>query len=97
MVWRGRGKARAREGKGPRRWHTRGGRVGAAAYRPVNGGPRGLSLRHREDKDVDVQLLLFELFGGFGRGVGEILWKAANVLQNKLTRARSTSSSIDVG
>ena len=42
----------------------------------------------REDKDVDVQLLLFESFGGFGKGVGEILWKAANVLQNKLTRAQ---------
>ena len=42
-----------------------------------------------EDKDVDVQqLLLFESFGGFGKGVGEILWKAANVLQNKLTRAQ---------
>ena len=39
----------------------------------------------REDKDVDVQLLLFESFGGFGKGVGELLWKAANVLQNKLT------------
>ena len=39
-------------------------------------------------KDVDVQLLLFESFGGFGKGVGEILWKAANVLQNKLTRAQ---------
>ena len=39
----------------------------------------------KEDKDVDVQLLLFESFGGFGKGVGEILWKAANVLQNKLT------------
>ena len=34
----------------------------------------------REDKDVDVQLLLFESFGGFGKGVGEILWGAANVL-----------------
>ena len=33
-----------------------------------------------------MQLLLFESFGGFGKGVGEILWKAANVLQNKLTR-----------
>ena len=33
----------------------------------------------REDKDVDVRLLLFESFGGFGKGVGEILWKAANV------------------
>ena len=42
----------------------------------------------REDKDVDVQLLLFESFGGFGKGVGELLWKAANVLQNKLTRAQ---------
>ena len=39
-------------------------------------------------KDVDVQLLLFESFGGFGRGVREILWKAANALQNKLTRAQ---------
>jgi len=35
-----------------------------------------------------VQLLLFESFGGFGKGVGEILWKAANVPQNKLTRAQ---------
>ena len=26
--------------------------------------------------------------GGFGKGVGEILWKAANALQNKLTRAQ---------
>ena len=42
----------------------------------------------REDKDVDVRLLLFESFGGFGKGVGEILWGAANVLQNKLTRAQ---------
>ncbi|EOD08793.1 hypothetical protein EMIHUDRAFT_217049 [Emiliania huxleyi CCMP1516] len=41
----------------------------------------------REDKGVDVRLLLFESFGGFGKGVGEILWEAANVLQNKLTRA----------
>ena len=30
----------------------------------------------------------FESFGGFGKGIGEILWKAANVLQNKLTRAQ---------
>ena len=38
---------------------------------------------------LDVQqLLLFESFGGFGRGVREILWKAADVLQNKLTRAQ---------
>ncbi|EOD31647.1 Hypothetical protein EMIHUDRAFT_231629 [Emiliania huxleyi CCMP1516] len=42
----------------------------------------------REDKDVDVRLLLFESFGGFGKGVGEILWGAANLLQNKLTRAQ---------
>ena len=28
------------------------------------------------------------MFGGFGKWVGEILWKAANVLQNKLTRAQ---------
>ena len=44
----------------------------------------------KEDKDVDVQLLLFdhESFGGFGKGVGEILRKAADVLQNKLTRAQ---------
>ena len=27
-------------------------------------------------------------FLGFGKGVGEILWDAANVLQNKLTRAQ---------
>ena len=39
----------------------------------------------RTTKDVDVRLLLFESFGGFGKGGGEILWKAANVLQNKLT------------
>ena len=38
--------------------------------------------------DVDVQLLLFESFGGFGKGVREILRKAADVLQNKLTRAQ---------
>ena len=35
-----------------------------------------------------MRLLLFESFGGFGKGVGEILWDAANVLQNKLTRAQ---------
>ena len=35
-----------------------------------------------------MRLLLFESFGGFGKGVGEILWTAANVLQNKLTRAQ---------
>ena len=36
-----------------------------------------------------MQLLLFESFGGFGKGVGAIvLWRAANALQNKLTRAK---------
>ena len=35
-----------------------------------------------------MRLLLFESFGEFGKGVGEILWDAANVLQNKLTRAQ---------
>ena len=35
-----------------------------------------------------MQLLLFESFGGFGKGVGGILWRAANALQNKLTRAQ---------
>ena len=35
-----------------------------------------------------MQLLLFESFGGFGKGVREILRKAADVLQNKLTRAQ---------
>ena len=42
----------------------------------------------REDKGVEVQLLLFESFGGFGKGVHEVLRKAADVLQNKLTRAQ---------
>ena len=51
---------------------------------------RRVSLDAREDKDVDVQLLLFESFGGSGRGGrraplegGE---RAADV--NKLTRAQ---------
>ena len=35
-----------------------------------------------------MQLLLFESFGGFGKGVREILRRAADVLQNKLTRAQ---------
>ena len=47
----------------------------------------------REDKGVEVQLLLFESFGGFGKGVREILRRAADVLQNKLTRAQSVSTS----
>jgi len=36
---------------------------------------------------------MFESIGGFGKGVREILWKAADVLQNKLTRAQSVSTS----
>ncbi|EOD21129.1 hypothetical protein EMIHUDRAFT_241596 [Emiliania huxleyi CCMP1516] len=71
---------------GTGRWHTRGGRVVGGDRRiPSYGGDYRYA---REDKDVDVQLLLFESFGGFGRGVREILRKAANVLQNKLTRAQ---------
>ncbi|EOD38782.1 hypothetical protein EMIHUDRAFT_224195 [Emiliania huxleyi CCMP1516] len=34
-----------------------------------------------EDKDVDVQLLLFESFGGFGRGyLDEVTWTTKNWL-----------------
>ena len=76
-------KAKGERGQGTGRWHTRGGRVVGGDRRiPSYGGEYRYA---REDKDVDVQLLLFESFGGFGKGVGEILWKAANVLQNKLT------------
>ncbi|EOD38865.1 hypothetical protein EMIHUDRAFT_251615 [Emiliania huxleyi CCMP1516] len=57
----------------------------ALAYQ---GGAGGDYRYAREDKGVDVQLLLFESFGGFGKGVREILRKAADVLQNKLTRAQ---------
>ena len=53
---------------------------------------RGGDYRYaREDKGVEVQLLLFESFGGFGKGVREILRKAADVLQcteQALTRAQ---------
>ena len=38
-----------------------------------------IALRQEEDKGVEVQLLLFESLGGFGKGVREILWKAANL------------------
>ena len=79
-------KAKGERGQGTGRWHTRGGRVVGGDRRiPSYGGEYRYA---REDKDVDVQQLLFESwtwFGGFGKGVGEILWKAANVLQNKLT------------
>ena len=37
---------------------------------------------------LPTYLLLFESFGGFGKGVREILRRAADVLQNKLTRAQ---------
>jgi len=33
-------------------------------------------------------IFFHQSFGGFGKGVREILWKAADVLQNKLTRAQ---------
>ena len=49
---------------------------------------RHLPVQMRRITQPDVQLLLFESFGGFGKGVGAILWRAANVLQNKLTRAQ---------
>ncbi|EOD37495.1 hypothetical protein EMIHUDRAFT_225348 [Emiliania huxleyi CCMP1516] len=54
----------------------------------VAGVLRGDYRYAREDKGVEVQLLLFESFGRFGKGVREILRKAADVLQNKLTRAQ---------
>ena len=81
-------KSKGERGQGTGRWHTRqggGGRWAAtAAYRPM---AASIALRQEEDKGVEVQLLLFESFGGFGKGVREILWKAANVLQNKLVTA----------
>ncbi|EOD11797.1 hypothetical protein EMIHUDRAFT_452299, partial [Emiliania huxleyi CCMP1516] len=49
------------------------------------GGSRGVPVLV---PGVEVQLLLFESFGGFGKGVREILRRAADVLQNKLTRAQ---------
>ena len=79
-------KSKGERGQGTGRWHTRGGRVVGGDRRiPSYGGEYRYA---REDKGVDVRLLLFESFGGFGKGVGEILWDAANVLQNKLTRAQ---------
>ncbi|EOD34759.1 hypothetical protein EMIHUDRAFT_111126 [Emiliania huxleyi CCMP1516] len=61
---------------------------GATEQNAVGAGYGGDYRYAREDKGVDVQLLLFESFGGFGKGVREILRKAADVLQNKLTRAQ---------
>ena len=79
-------KSRGERGQGTGRWHTRGGRVVGGDRRiPSYGGDYRYA---REDKGVEVQLLLFESFGGFGKGVREILRKAADVLQNKLTRAQ---------
>ena len=79
-------KSKGERGQGTGRWHTRGGRVVGGDRRiPSYSGDYRYA---REDKDVDVQLLLFESFGGFGKGVREILWKATDVLQNKLTRAQ---------
>merc|ERR1712162_77283 len=54
-------------GQGTGRWHTRGGRVVGGDRRiPSYGGDYRYA---REDKGVEVQLLLFESFGGFGKGV----------------------------
>ena len=57
-------------------------------HRHLCGHSDFFSSHAREDKGVEVQLLLFESFGGFGKGVREILRRAADVLQNKLTRAQ---------
>jgi len=55
--------------------------------------PYGGDYRYaREDKDVDVQLCCCSNHSVGWKGVREILWKAADVLQNKLTRAHSTST-----
>ena len=79
-------KSKGERGQGTGRWHTRGGRVVGGDRRiPSYGGDYRYA---REDKGVEVQLLLFESFGGFGKGVREILRRAADVLQNKLTRAQ---------
>ncbi|EOD33070.1 hypothetical protein EMIHUDRAFT_455896 [Emiliania huxleyi CCMP1516] len=74
-------------------WRYENGVIAGGGGRVVGGDRRipsyGGDYRYaREDKGVEVQLLLFESFGGFGKGVREILRKAADVLQNKLTRAQ---------
>ena len=72
-------KSKGERGQGTGRWHTRGGRVVGGDRRiPSYSGDYRYA---REDKGVEVQLLLFESFGGFGKGVREILRKAADVLQ----------------
>ena len=59
-------KSKGERGQGTGRWHTRGGRVvGGDRLIPSYGGEYRYA---REDKDVNVQLLLFESFGGFGKG-----------------------------
>ena len=64
-------KSKGERGQGTGRWHTRGGRVVGGDRRiPSYGGEYRYA---REDKDVDVRLLLFESFGreremGSGRG-----------------------------
>ena len=57
-----------------------------AAYRPTSYS--GDYRYAREDKDVDVQLCCCSNHAVGWKGVREILWKAADVLQNKLTRAQ---------
>ena len=42
----------------------------------------------RSSSTTPATLLRARSASGFGKGVGEILWDAANVLQNKLTRAQ---------
>ena len=58
----------------------------ATARRPGASNRAGV-VGHGDERD-SLALLLFESFGGFGKGVREILRKAADVLQNKLTRAQ---------
>ena len=60
-------KSKGERGQGTGRWHTRGGRVVGGDRRiPSYSGDYRYA---REDKGVEVQLLLFESFGGFGKGV----------------------------
>ena len=76
------------EEQGRERARDRPGAGTPGAYRPSSllrrgpgmGGDYRYAAREASHKDVDVQLLLFESFGGFGRRVREILRKAADVL-----------------
>ena len=59
--------------------------------RPPRAVPRrrvALRQRREDNQGRRRSAAVVRSFGGFGKGVGEILWKAANVLQNKLTRAQ---------